>query len=72
MIPYLKELAALVLGAFVGTLLSLVLAGEAFNAWSFQWGPALQAAASAALVALLKGVIGRFRGDPETISWRKE
>lgn len=68
---YLMELLALVGGAFVGSLATGILAAEAFDVWEYDWPTALKVAASLAVVALAKGVIGRFRGDPSTVSWRK-
>ena len=67
---YLTELAALVFGAFIGSLATIILAAEGFDAFAFDWIVALKASVSVAILALAKGLIGRFRGDKATVSWR--
>lgn len=69
---YLAELAALVGGTFAGSLATAVVAAEPFDVWTYDWPTSVKIAASLAVVALAKGLVGRFRGDRATVSWRKE
>lgn len=62
---YLKRLAAKVAGVFLAALLAMVAAAQPFNVLSFDWTTALTVAGSAAVMALLEGLVGRFTGDPE-------
>jgi phage I-like protein len=62
---YLKRLAAKVFGVFLAALLAVVAAAQPFNALTFNWTAALTVAGSAAVLALLEGLAGRFTGDPE-------
>lgn len=62
---FIKRLATKVLGVFFGALLAVVAAAQPFNVLTFDWGTALTIAGSAAVLALVEGLAGRFRGDPE-------
>lgn len=62
---FLKRLAIKVFGVFLAALLAVVAAAEPFDVLTFAWGPALAVAASAAVLALLEGLAGRFTGDPD-------
>lgn len=63
---YLKRLAIKVFGVFVAALLAVVAAAQPFNALTFDWRTALTIAGSAAVLALLEGLAGRFTGDPDS------
>lgn len=62
---YLRRLAFKVTGVFLAALLAVVAAAEPFNVLSFDWRTALTLAGSAAVLALLEGLAGRFTGDKE-------
>jgi len=62
---YLKRLGLKVAGVFLTALLAMAMAAQPFNVLTFNWGAALTVAGSAAVLALLEGLAGRFRGDPE-------
>ncbi|MEU7010354.1 holin [Streptomyces sp. NPDC046332] len=66
MSQYLKDLAERVLGVFLTTLAGLALAAEPFNLLTFDWGTALGASGSAAVLALVVGLAARFKGDPDS------
>ena len=60
---YAKRLASKVFGVFLGALLAVMAAATPFNLLTFDWGVALGIAGSAAVLALVEGLAGRFRGD---------
>jgi hypothetical protein len=62
---FARRLAFKVLGVFLGALTALALAAQPFNVLTFDWGVALTVSGSAAVLALLEGLAGRFTGDPE-------
>lgn len=62
---FLKRLALKVLGVFLGGLAAMAAAAEPFDLLKFHWTVALTVAGSAAVLALLEGLAGRFTGDPE-------
>lgn len=62
---FAKRLATKVLGVFFGALLAVMAASTPFNLLTFEWSTALTVAGSAAVLALVEGLAGRFRGDPE-------
>lgn len=62
---FLRRLAFKVFGVFIGALLAVVAASTPFNLLTFHWTSALVIAGSAAVLALLEGLAGRFTGDPE-------
>ena len=62
---YLKRLAVKVGGVFAAALLALAAAAQPFNILDFDWGTSLAVSASAAFLALLDGIVGRFTGDTD-------
>lgn len=62
---FLKRLAYKVVGVFVVTLAAMAVAAQPFNVLTFDWGTALTVSGSAAVLALLEGLAGRFTGDPD-------
>lgn len=62
---YAKRLASKVTGVFLGALLAVMAAATPFNLLTFDWKVALGIAGSAAVLALVEGLAGRFRGDPD-------
>lgn len=62
---FLRRLAFKVVGVFMAALLAVMAASVPFNLLTFAWGTALTVAASAAVLALVEGLAGRFTGDPE-------
>ena len=62
---FLKRLAIKVLGVFVLTLAALAAAARPFDILTFDWVVALTVSGSAAVLALLEGLAGRFMGDPD-------
>lgn len=68
---YLKRLAYKVVGSFLITLAAMAAAERPFNVLSFGWGIALTVSGSVAVLALLEGVAGSFRGDPDQPSLKK-
>lgn len=62
---FLRRLAFKVTGVFLATLFALAAASQPFNVLTFGWSMALTVSASAAFLALLEGLVGRFTGDPE-------
>ena len=62
---FAKRLAVKVAGVFLAALLAMAMAAQPFNVLTYNWGAALTVAGSAAVLALLEGLAGRFRGDPE-------
>lgn len=62
---YLRRLAFKVIGVFLAALLAMAAAAQPFSVLSFDWGTALTVAGSAAVLALLEGLAGRFTGDTE-------
>lgn len=65
MTTFLKRLAFKVLGVFLGALLAVAGASQPFDVLTFHWTAALTIAGSAAVLALLEGLAGRFTGDPD-------
>ena len=61
---YLKRLVFKVVGVFLGAL-ALAMSAGAFDILTFDWGKALTASASLAVVALVDGLAGRFTGDKD-------
>ena len=62
---FLNRLASKVAGVFLGALLAVMAAATPFNLLTFDWKVALTVAGSAAVLALVEGLAGRFRGDPD-------
>lgn len=62
---FLRRLAFKVTGVFLGALLAVMAAATPFNLITFHWTAALGIAGSAAVLALVEGLAGRFTGDPE-------
>lgn len=65
---YPKQLALKTLGVFLTTLAALAVAAEPFDVLTFNWGTSLTVSGSAAVLALLEGLAGRFTGDKEQAS----
>lgn len=65
---YARQLAFKVVGVFLGALLAVVAAAQPFNALTFDWSTALTISGSAAVLALLEGLAGRFTGDRDQAS----
>ena len=68
MSTYLRQLTYKVLGVFLASLLALAAAAQPFNVLDFDWGTSLTVSGSAAVLALLEGLAGRFTGDREQAS----
>lgn len=64
---YVRDLAERVASSFAGGALS-VLGLDAVNILNVDWKITLGAGAGAALVSLLKGVLAKFRGSPDSAS----
>jgi len=62
---FAKRLAFKVVGVFLAALLGLAAASQPFDVLTFHWTVALTVSASAAFLALLEGLVGRFTGDPD-------
>ena len=62
---YLKRLAVKTVGTGLASLSALALAARPFDVMTFDWGVALTVSGSAAVLALLEGLAGRFTGDGE-------
>lgn len=60
---YLRALTLKVFGVFVATLTALAAASQPFDVLTFNWTVALTVSGSAAVLALLEGLAGRFTGD---------
>lgn len=67
---FAKRLATKVVGVFLGALLAVVAAAQPFNVLTFAWDPTLTIAGSAAVLALLEGLAGKFTGDTSQPSIR--
>lgn len=67
---FAKRLAVKVAGVFLAALLAMVAAAQPFNVLTFHWGAALTVAGSAAVLALLEGLAGKFTGDTSQPSIR--
>lgn len=65
MSTYLRGLAFKVVGSFIAALLAVVAASQPFDVLAFHWSAALTIAGSAAVLAFLEGLAGRFTGDPD-------
>jgi len=61
---YAKRLVFKVVGVFLGAL-ALAMSAGAFDILTFDWGKALTASASLAVLALVDGLAGRFTGDKD-------
>lgn len=66
MTPYIKSLGGLVLGTFATSFLGYLLLAQPFDVLTFEWKAALIGSASAAFLALVKGLAAKRVGDPET------
>lgn len=62
---FAKRLAFKVTGVFLATLLALAAASQPFDVLTFHWTVALTVSGSAAFLALLEGLAGKFTGDPD-------
>lgn len=62
---FAKRLAFKVAGVFLATLLALAAASQPFDVLTFHWTVALTVSGSAAFLALLEGLAGKFTGDPD-------
>lgn len=62
---FAKRLLFKTTGVFLATLLALAAASQPFDLLTFHWSVALTVSGSAAFLALLEGLAGRFTGDPE-------
>jgi hypothetical protein len=62
---FARRLAIKVVGVFLTALLAMMVADQPFNVLTFQWTAALAVAGSAAVLALVEGLAGRFTGDPD-------
>lgn len=62
---FARRLAIKTLGVFLASLLGLAAASQPFNLLTFHWTVALTVSGSAAFLALLEGLVGRFTGDPD-------
>lgn len=65
MTVFLKRLAVKVSGVFVAALLAMMAAAQPFDVLTFHWTAALTVGASAAVLALVEGLAGRFTGDTD-------
>jgi hypothetical protein len=62
---FAKRLGFKVAGVFLAALLAMVAAERPFDVLAFDWTAALVVAGSAAVLALIEGLAGRFTGDRE-------
>lgn len=62
---FARRLAFKVTGVFLATLFALAMADQPFDVLTFAWDTALTVSGSAAFLALLEGLTGRFTGDAE-------
>lgn len=65
MTAFAKRLALKVAGVFTAAELGMMLAAQPFDVLTFGWRASLTVAGSAAVLALVEGLAGRFRGDSE-------
>lgn len=65
MTAFARRLALKTLGVGLASLTALALAARPFDVLTFDWTTNLTVAGSAAVLALLEGLAGRFAGDPE-------
>lgn len=65
---YARQLAFKVVGTGVASLAALAVAAQPFNVLEFDWGTSLTVSGSAAVLALLEGLAGRFTGDRDQAS----
>lgn len=65
MIVFVKRLAVKVVGVFVVSMFAVMAASRPFSVLEFDWMVAFTVSASAAVLALVEGLAGRFTGDPE-------
>lgn len=63
MTVFARILAYKVFGVFLATLTGLALASQPFDVLTFNWTVALTVSGSAAVLAFLEGLAGRFTGD---------
>jgi ABC-type phosphate transport system substrate-binding protein len=62
---FAKRLMTKVFGVFLAAFLAVVAASQPFDVLTFHWTQALTIAGSAAVLALLEGLAGRFTGDTD-------
>jgi len=65
---YLRQLALKTAGVGVVTLAAMAAAARPFDVLTFNWSAALTVSGSAAVLALLEGLAGRFTGDKDQAS----
>lgn len=65
---YARQLTFKVTGVFLGGLAAMAAAAQPFNVLEFDWGTSLTVSGSAAVLALLEGLAGRFTGDKDQAS----
>lgn len=65
MIAFARRLALKTVGVGLASLTALALAARPFDVLTFDWSTNLTVAGSAAVLALLEGLAGRFTGDTE-------
>lgn len=63
--PYWRDLSERVLASFAGGVLATLPVG-AFNVVDIPWTASLGIGAGAAVVSLLKGVVAKWTGDPNS------
>lgn len=68
--PYLIELAQDVIGWFIGGAVGAMLL-DTFDVNELGNVDVWKAAAGMGVLGVLKGLAGRFIGDPDTTSWRR-
>lgn len=66
MTTYFKDLAQRVLTVFLTTLGGMMAAATPFDVLTFGWVRALTVAASAAVLALVLGLVAKLTGSPES------
>lgn len=62
---YLRRLALKTGGVFLAGVAAMAAAAQPFNVLTFDWTSTLTVAGSAAVLALLDGLAGRFTGDAD-------
>jgi len=62
---YLRGLLFKTVGTFLAAFLAVVAAQQPFDVLTFHWTAALTIAGSAAFLALVEGLAGKFTGDPD-------
>ena len=61
---FARRLALKTFGVFIATLTAMAAAAAPFDVLTFHWTTALTVSGSAAVLALLEGLAGKFTGDP--------